>query len=178
MGRGSVSHEVTSPAGRAGVALLSAVLAYFLLAVGVQVAGYEWASVGAAYGFSGETGHVTVTHEERAKNGAVCYGTFDPGSEGPAREGVLVHSSGPCEAGRVDEARLVPARDTWMPMTDLDRAYVDAGFGSGAGTSIVLLVFIGGFCVLVGGLLALGALVVGGRLAADALRGAARPQSR
>ncbi|MDE3723288.1 hypothetical protein PWG71_17990 [Nocardiopsis sp. N85] len=169
---------MTSPIGRAGLALVAGVLAYFLLQVGAQVVGYEWASLGAAYGFSGETGRVTVTHEERVRNREVCHGTFEPDGDGLAREGVRVHSSGPCEAGRVDEARLLPGEDTWMSMTERDRAYVDAGFGSGAGTSIVMLVLIGAFCSGLGGLFALGALVVGGQLVVDVLRRVFRPQSR
>lgn len=167
--RGGSAARVESPVGRLALVGVSAVLAYFLLAVGVQVVGHEVRALGAAYGWSGESGRVTVTHEERVRNETYCYGTYESG-EDTVREGVRVHSSGECTPGRVADVRSVPGRDTWVTTTAADRVYEDAGFGSGAGVSLVLVVFIGVFCFGLGGLFGLGAVAVGGGLAMEAVR--------
>ncbi|WP_306369543.1 hypothetical protein [Nocardiopsis sp. CC223A] len=165
------------------MAVASAVFACFFLAIGVLVVGHEVRALGAAYGWSGESGRVTVTHEEGSGNETRCYGTYRPGEdavreevlvyssgEDAVREEVLVYSSGECTPGRVADVRLVPGKDTWAATTTADRVYEDAGFGSGVGGSLVAVVLVGAFGFGLGGLLGLGAAALLGGLVLEALR--------
>ncbi|MFL1376999.1 hypothetical protein [Nocardiopsis protaetiae] len=123
---------------------------------------------------------MTVTHEEVCRgrgNTRICYGTFEA-EGGAVREGVQVQSSRECEPGRVADVRLVPGEDTWLSTTTADRVYEGAGFGSGVGTSLFLLVFMGVFCFGSGGLFGAGAVAVGGDLAREVLLRAFRGQSK
>ncbi|MFD6095268.1 hypothetical protein ACFVWN_00215 [Nocardiopsis flavescens] len=179
-GQGRTPPGDASPWRRLGMLAASGLLAYFFLAVGVQLAGHELRALGAAYGWSGEAGRVTVTHEEVRHSRSttrICFGTFESDG-GAVREGVQVQSSRGCEPGRVADVRWVPGEDTWLTTTTADRVYEDAGFGSGAGTSLLLLVFMGLFCFGLGGLFAVGAVAVGGGLAWEVLLRAVRRQSK
>lgn len=159
---------VGSPARRLGLVAVSGLLAYFFLAVGVQFGGHEVRALGAAYGWAGEAGRVTVTHEAQVRREMRCYGTFDPG-DGPAREGVWFHSSHGCTPGRVVGARLVDGEETWVSTTLEDRAY-EVGAPGGVFGSVLLLLVIGLLCFGLGGLFGLGAAAVGGGLALEAVR--------
>ncbi|MGW9348651.1 hypothetical protein [Nocardiopsis flavescens] len=179
-GAGGRATGIEYPVWRLVMAAVAAAVAYFFLAVGVQLAGHELRALGAAYGWSGEAGRVTVTHEEVRHSRSttrICFGTFESDG-GAVREGVQVQSSRGCEPGRVADVRWVPGEDTWLTTTTADRVYEDAGFGSGAGTSLLLLVFMGLFCFGLGGLFAVGAVAVGGGLAWEVLLRAVRRQSK
>ncbi|CAL9600896.1 hypothetical protein SUDANB121_05451 [Nocardiopsis dassonvillei] len=167
--------RIGSPARRLGLAAVSALLAYFFLSVGLQFGGHEVRSLGAAYGWAGEAGRVTVTHEAQVRKERRCYGVFDP-VDGPLREGVRVYSSHGCTPGRVADARLVDGERTRVSTSLEDRAYEEGAPGGVVG-SVLLLVVIGLLCFGLGGLFGLGALVVGGGLAAGAARRLLRGQS-
>lgn len=120
-------------------------------------------AAGAAFGWYGERGTVTVTHSEKVRTSRGgqerrCYGDFRPRGAGDAVEvtGVRVHLDGGCTQGRTVDVRLLRAdTGSWLIDHDEDEAFA----GTGAGTPLVLLVFMGLFCLVVGAPFVLCALV-------------------
>ncbi|MFD3688601.1 hypothetical protein ACFWTE_27715 [Nocardiopsis sp. NPDC058631] len=149
-----------------GVLLGGALVTYLLLQVAVQFSGHELRSVGAAYSWAGQEGTLEVTgsHIDHGSGEQQCVGTFRPAESGPARTDVDLYLSGTCEEGGTEEVRLVPSEDTWLTTTERDRAYADAGLGSGIGSSVTTLVFVNAFCLGFGLLSALYSLSSGALL--------------
>ncbi|PDP84569.1 hypothetical protein CQJ94_28005 [Glycomyces fuscus] len=142
--------------------LASAVLACVLIPASVRFSGHELRALGAAYGWTGQEGVLEVTESvPLGDGGSLCLGVFRPADDGPVRTGVHLYLSGPCEAGRLEAARLVPGEPTWMLTTEQDRAYADAGPGSGVPASILGFVLVNLFCLGLGLVFAQGALVLG-----------------
>ncbi|MFC9090343.1 hypothetical protein [Nocardiopsis dassonvillei] len=128
----------------------SALAVYLLLQVAVQFSGHELRSVGAAYGWAGQEGVLEVSGSVGTGFGGnerQCVGVFRPAEEGPARTDVDLYLSGACREGRTEEARFLPGEDTWLTTTERDRAYADAGLGSGVATSIMALILVNAFCL-------------------------------
>ncbi|TDE27873.1 hypothetical protein [Actinomadura sp. 6K520] len=132
--------------------LFFGLLGYFFFSVVYELSGHGGRSVGAAYGWTGEEGTLTVTGEERRSSGGrsskkQCVGTFASADGGLVRAGVDVHLSGDCATGRTEEAWFVPGDDSWLH-SGRDSAY--DGSGAGSGGLIGALVFVNLFCGLLG----------------------------
>ncbi|MFV2178162.1 hypothetical protein ACFHW2_23480 [Actinomadura sp. LOL_016] len=131
--------------------VLSTLLASFFFSVNYELSSHGGRTVGAAYGWTGEKGSLTVTGEARGggrTSGRKCVGTFAPARGGPIRPGVDVHVSGRgCEIGRTEKARFVPGYDSWL-RTERDGAYDESG--AGAGGLLVALVLVNLFCGVLG----------------------------
>lgn len=144
------------------VFLASAALACVFIPVSVQFSGHELRALGAAYGWAGQEGVLEVTESvPLSEGGSLCLGVFRAVDDGPVRTGVHLYLSGPCEAGRLEAARLVPGEPSWILTTEQDRAYADAGLGSGVTTSILGFVLVNLLFLGLGLVFAQGALVLG-----------------
>ncbi|MGA4544306.1 hypothetical protein ACPA54_30390 [Uniformispora flossi] len=109
-------------------------------------------AAGAALDRYGERGTVTVTHDKvvRQKSGSTrhCFGEFRPRDGGPVVTGVRVRLNGRCTPGREVDVRFLPKHtNTWLIPTRQDTAYA----GTGAGEAIAITLFMGLFCLLIGG---------------------------
>ncbi|UGQ08949.1 hypothetical protein LO772_18375 [Yinghuangia sp. ASG 101] len=128
-------------------------LAFFFGQLTYDVPVHSAKAAGAAFGWYGEDGTVTVTHvkkvtKSRGGTERRCYGDFHArDGDGAAVTGVRVHLDGGCTPGRTVDVRLLRA-DTGSWLIDHDD---EAFAGTGAGTPLVLLVFMGLFCLVVGG---------------------------
>jgi len=136
-------------------------IAYFFIEVARAVPIHGGKSAAAAFGWSGEPGTVTITHTDKvhAKGGSrrICHGDFRTRGGDPVGD-VVLHASGPCRRGRVVEARLVRKDPTLRLVTDKEH---DAYAGGGSATEpLVLLFFMGAFCLIVGGPFVVGAAVL------------------
>lgn len=160
------------------VFLASAALACALIPVSVRFSGHELRALGAAYGWAGQEGVLEVTESvPLSDGGSLCLGVFRSADDGPVRTGVHLYLSGPCEPGRLEAARLVPGEPSWMLTTEPDRAYADAGFGSGVTTSILGFVLVNLFFLGFGLVFAQAASVLGTALLRRAwLRRSAPPE--
>jgi hypothetical protein len=132
--------------------LFFGLLGFFFFSVVYELSGHGGRSVGAAYGWTGEEGTLTVTGEERRSSGGrsskkQCVGTFASADGGLVRAGVDVHLSGDCTTGRTEEAWFVLGDDSWLH-SGRDSAY--DGSGAGSGGLIGALVFVNLFCGLLG----------------------------
>lgn len=133
------------------VTLAFALVGCFPFSVAYHVSVQGGRAVGAAYGWSGQEGTLTVTGEKkRYSNGRTagrrCLGTFAPADGGPARTGLDLHVSD-CEVGRTSSARFVPESDGWLRN---ERAAAYDATGAGAGGYIVAIVLVDLFCGVVG----------------------------
>jgi hypothetical protein len=138
--------------------LICAPVAWFFVQLTVDVPVRSAKVAAAAFGWHGEKGTVTVSHEKEVYEGngrgggskkRYCYGDFRPADGGRELTGIRVHLSGDCAKGREVAARLIRADlSSWMIPDKEDDAYA----GSGWGVAIVLMLFMGLFCLLVGGL--------------------------
>lgn len=132
--------------------LAFAAASFFLFSVAYQVSTEGVRSVGAAYGWTGEKGTLTVTGDERKRRGngrtagRQCLATFTPADGRPPRTGVAAHVSD-CEKGRTAQARFVPGDDGWF-RSERDGVYDTSG--AGAVGWIIAIIFVDLFCGLVG----------------------------
>lgn len=132
--------------------LVTVPIGWFFLQLTLDVPWRAARATAAGFGWYGERGEVTVTSREKVRTSdgtrLRCYGTFRPADGGPAVERVRIHLDGTCTPGRAVEARLMRKDDdSWLIPMDDHEAFA----GSGWGTPLVLLVFMGVFCLVVGG---------------------------
>ncbi|MFE0763741.1 hypothetical protein ACFW4X_24440 [Streptomyces smyrnaeus] len=119
---------------------------------------YSARVVAAGLDWSGERGTVTVNRSQRVVEGGGrggsstvthCFGDFAPAAGGAPLKDIRVHVEGGCEAGRTVAARLIRAEpDNWLTGTDQDQAYA----GDGWGKALFIVLFMGAFLLIVGGL--------------------------
>ncbi len=144
------------------VFLASAALACVLIPLSVRFSGHELRALGAAYGWTGQEGVLEVTESvPLSEGGSLCLGVFRSADGGPVRTGVHLYLSGPCGAGRVEAARLVPGEPSWILTAERDRAYADTGFGSGVAISVLVFVLVNLFFLGLGLVFAQGASALG-----------------
>lgn len=146
------------------VALVVGLFSAFLFAASADITSNGVRDVRAAYGGRGEPGAVTVTDLRKAsgRGSDRCLGTFRPDTGGPARDGVRLHTDGPCEIGRTEQdARLVEGERLLFSAGDHDRAFVDGN----AGGSITVLILMNLFCLGLGIPFAFMALALAAQLA-------------
>ncbi|MFD0902205.1 hypothetical protein [Actinomadura sediminis] len=141
--------------------VISVLLGYFFFSIVYEISWYGGRSVGAAYGWAGEPGTLTVTGERRGSghrtSARQCVGTFLPAGGGPVRTDLRVEVSDGCTVGRTEKARFVPGYESRL-RTEPDRAF---GRSAGAAGTIVAIVLVDVFCGLLGVLSAVFAYAFG-----------------
>lgn len=126
-------------------------VAWFFVQLTLDVPVRSVKATAAAYDHYGERGTVTVTHREVVNDSGGrrrhCHGEFRPDGGGALLPDVRVHIDGACTVGRIVDARLLRKDDSWLIPQREHTAYA----GSGAGEAVTIGVFMGLFCLIVGG---------------------------
>ncbi len=165
---------VRTPAERRAALILALVclaVSYFFLHVLVDVAGHTTRALAASWAGRGDgAGMVTITGKTRTSgrsSGFACWGDFTPEHAGPVRTGLRVHVHSCTPGDRVAVELVRGSPDSWNSASRVNQAYER---GAGWAGNLIVTIFIGGFCLVLGLLFAIGGIAV--------LIGVLRPASR